>query len=199
MQYKTLFDFEKMLSDFTGAPFVVLTDGCTHALELCLRYDRIKSCQFTPFTYLSVPMLMTKLGIDFSYLDEPRQTWIGEYPLLDTRIWDSARLLKRNMYRSGQMQCLSFGNTKPLQLGKGGAILLDDFEAHRVLSMLRSDGRDLKINPWISQKEFYLGYHYCPTLELCQQGMELLSTVDQEPKFIQYNDCRQIRINQHVF
>lgn len=199
MQYQTLFDFENALAEFTGAPYAVVTDCCTHALELCLIYDRIKACSFTPYTYLSVPMLMTKLKIDFSYLEESTQTWIGEYQLMGTRIWDSARLLKQDMYRPGQRQCLSFGNTKPLQLGRAGAILLDDPEAYRVLSMLRSDGRDLRIHPWISQREFLFGFHYCPTLEICKQGLDLLSTVDQEPKFVRYNDCRQVKINQHVF
>lgn len=194
MHYQTLFDFEQALAEFTGAPYVVATDCCTHALELCLIYDKIKSCSFTPYTYLSVPMLMTKLNIEFSYLEESAQTWIGEYQLLGTRIWDSARLLQKKMYRNGQMQCLSFGNTKPLQLGRAGAILLDDLDAYHVLSAMRSDGRDLRIHPWISQKEFNLGFHYCPTLELCQQGLDLLYTVDQKPKFVSYNDCRNINI-----
>lgn len=197
MQYQTLFDFERAIAEFTGAPYVVVTDCCTHAIELCLIYDRIKTCSFTPYTYLSVPMLMTKLKIDFSYLDEVAQTWVGEYQFLGTRIWDSARLLKQGMYRPGQMQCLSFGHTKPLQLGRAGAILLDDSQAHRILSMLRSDGRDLRIHPWINQREFNLGFHHCPTLELCQQGLELLPTVDQEPRFVAYQDCRTVKITSY--
>ena len=36
MSFRALFDFEAALADYTGAPHVVLTDGCTHALELCL-------------------------------------------------------------------------------------------------------------------------------------------------------------------
>jgi dTDP-4-amino-4,6-dideoxygalactose transaminase len=62
------------------------------------------------------------------------------------------------------MQCLSFGWTKPLQLGKVGAILLDDAEAYRTMSRQRSDGRDLHI-PWETETDLILGYHYCPTLE----------------------------------
>jgi dTDP-4-amino-4,6-dideoxygalactose transaminase len=62
-----------------------------------------------------------------------------------TRIWDSARLLKREgMYRPGQLQCLSFGYTKPLEIGRGGAILTDDVEvSDNILSQQRYDGRDL--------------------------------------------------------
>lgn len=191
MPFKRLFDFEQALSQFTGAPYVVVTNGCTHALELCLRYDQVNSCEFTAFTYLSVPMLMHRLNITYQLTD---QSWIGEYQLHGTRIWDSARLLRQGMYRPGMMQCLSFGNTKPLQLGLVGAILLDDVDAYNTLSRWRSDGRDLRISPWIQQQTFEIGYHYCPTLELCELGTKLLPTVDQTPKAVNYNDCRLITI-----
>ena len=116
MSFQALFDFESALAEYTGAPYVVVTDGCTHALELCFRHDKISHTRFTAYTYLSVPMLMYHLDIKFELTNEQ---WSGEYHFKDTRIWDSARRLERNMYRPGQMQCLSFGWTKPLQLGKG--------------------------------------------------------------------------------
>jgi dTDP-4-amino-4,6-dideoxygalactose transaminase len=189
--FKELFDFETALAHFTGAPFVVVTDGCTHAMELCLRYDKVKSCEFTAFTYLSIPMLMHHLNIDYKLTDEQ---WEGEYQLHGTRIWDSARKLQIGMYRPGQMQCLSFGHTKPLELGKVGAVLLDDPLAYKTISRWRSDGRDLKIYPWLEQKVFDVGFHYCPTLETCKLGSELLPNVDQTVKYVQYNDCRSIII-----
>jgi dTDP-4-amino-4,6-dideoxygalactose transaminase len=192
--YKKLFDFEQTLGKFTGAPYVVVTDGCTNAIELCFRYLGITECQFNPYTYLSIPMLMHRLGINYSYLDHAWQRWVGEYPFINTPVWDSARLLRQGMYRAGQMQCLSFGNTKPLQLGRVGAILLDNEEAYYKLSMMRSDGRDFRIQPWPAQKTFNVGYHYCPTLELCELGTSLLPTVNQEPKFVEYQDLRNIHI-----
>jgi len=191
MSYQALFAFETALAQYTGAPYAVVTDGCTNAMELCLRYDKVTKCKFSAFTYLSVPMLMHKLGIEYSFTDE---IWTGEYQLLGTRIWDSARKLSPGMYRSGQFQCLSFGNTKPLQLGRVGAILLDNAVAYEKLSVMRSDGRDLRINPWPTQKTFELGFHFTPTLELCYKGIELLPSVDPVPKFVQYNDCRNITI-----
>ena len=194
MSYAKLFEFEQALAAFTGAPYVVVTDGCTHAVELCFRYLDVKQCEFTPHTYLSIPMLMHRLNVKYSYLDHAQQQWIGEYPFLGTPVWDSAQLLKQGMYRPGQMQCLSFGNTKPLQLGRAGAILLDDESAYRELSMMRSDGRDFCITPWPSQRTFRVGYHYTPTLELCELGTKLLPTIDQQPKFVQYNDCRNLTI-----
>ena len=188
MSFKALFDFELALAEYTGAPYVVLTDGCTHAIELCMRYDQVRHTQFTAYTYLSVPMLMHHLDIEYEMVAEP---WTGEYKFEGTRIWDSARRLEKNMYRPGQMQCLSFGWTKPLQLGKAGAILLDDCEAYQKFSRQRSDGRDLRI-PWEVETELILGYHYCPTLELCVRGLELLPDVDPKSQPGVYPDCRNI-------
>jgi dTDP-4-amino-4,6-dideoxygalactose transaminase len=138
---------------------------------------------------------MHHLGIKYDYYTaEHRQQWVGEYKFEATRIWDSARRLERGMYRPGDMQCLSFGWTKPLQLGKVGAILLDDPEAYRIMSRQRSDGRDLNI-PWETETDLILGYHYCPTLELCTKGLELLPTVEPKSQPGVYPDCRNISIN----
>ena len=188
MSFKALFDFEQALADYTGAPYVVLTDGCTHALELCMKYDVVKQTQFSAYTYLSVPMLMHHLDIKFAFTDE---TWSGEYQFENTRIWDSARRLQPGMYRPGQFQCLSFGWTKPLQLGKIGAILTDDVAAYRHFSRQRSDGRDLNI-PWESETELILGWHYCPTLESCERGLALLPTVTPASQPGVYPDLRKI-------
>jgi len=192
MSFQALFDFESALAEYTGAPYVVLTDGCTHALELCFRHDDIKKTAFTPYTYLSVSMLMHHLNIKYEYhTNEHRQQWIGEYKFEGTRIWDSARRLEPGMYRPGQFQCLSFGWTKPMQLGKAGAILLDDPAAYKKFSRQRSDGRDLHI-PWETETDLILGYHYCPTLELCTRGLELLPTIEPRSQPGIYPDCRNI-------
>jgi len=188
MSFQALFDFEDALAEYTGAPYVVLTDGCTHALELCFRYDAVRQTKFSAYTYLSVPMLMHHLGIQFEFTDE---TWAGEYQFENTRIWDSARRLERNMYRPGQLQCLSFGWTKPLQLGKVGAVLTDDVNAYRHFSRQRSDGRDLNI-PWESETELIWGWHYCPTLESCQRGLDLLPTIEPKSQPGIYPDLRKI-------
>ena len=192
MTYQRLFDFEQALAEYTGARFAIATDGCTHAIQLAMIYDQVDYCTFTPYTYLSVPMILHRTGVQFDYLAETEQTWLGEYQFIGTRIWDSARLLAQGMYRPGQIQCLSFGNGKPMQIGKMGAILLDDARAYQEISMLRSDGRDLHVHPWIQQKTFPVGFHYSPTLEACETGLRLLPTVDQTPKFVAYNDCRLV-------
>ena len=67
MSFDKILKFEQALAEFTGAPYAIMTDCCTHALELCFRYDRVEFCAFTPYTYLSIPMLMHKLKIKFVY------------------------------------------------------------------------------------------------------------------------------------
>ena len=195
MSFDSILKFEQELAEYTGAPYAIMTDCCTHAIELCLRYDQVKDTCFTPYTYLSVPMTMHKLGIKYSYHEQPhRQQWVGEYKFELTRIWDSARRLERGMYRSGTLTCVSFGRTKPLEIGRGGAILLDDAEAYRVMLLQRYDGRDLSIIPWQAQDVFHVGYHYKPTTEEAELGSRLLPLVNEQPKYVEYPDCRKIKI-----
>ena len=189
--FDTILEFEQALAEYTGAPYVVMTDCCTHAIELCLRYNRVEQTAFTAFTYLSIPMMMHKLGIWYILNDEQ---WTGEYQFHNTNIWDSARRLERGMYRAGQMQCLSFGHNKPLQIGHGGAILLDNKEAYGILLRQRYDGRDLSIAPWELQKTFVVGYHYRPAIEDAVIGLEKLSAVNELPKYHSYPDLRNITI-----
>ena len=189
--FDAILKFERALGALTGAPFVIMTDCCTHALELCLRYEKPTNVAFTSYTYLSIPMLMRKLDIPYRHVPEE---WTGEYRIHGTHIWDSARLLQTGMYRQGMMQCLSFGHDKPLSIGHGGAILLDNESAYRKLIRQRYDGRDLSISPWQNQKVFEVGYHYRPAIEDAERGLELLATVDQTPKYKEYPDLREIVI-----
>jgi dTDP-4-amino-4,6-dideoxygalactose transaminase len=186
--------FEDELAEFTGAPYAVMTDCCTHAIELCLRYNRVREVVMTPYTYLSIPMTMHKLGIKYYYREEE---WTGEYRFHGTRIWDSARRLESGMYRPGTMQCLSFGHNKPLAIGHGGAILLDDKIAYETILRQRYDGRDLTVAPWQDQKTFHVGYHYKPSIEDAIQGVALLQGVKEhnpKPVYVPYPDLRNIKI-----
>ena len=192
MDFEKITEFESTLAEFTGAPYAVMTDCCTHAIELCLRYDNIQRVTFPAHTYLSIPMTMHKLDITYNYTDK---LWIGEYQFIGTRIWDSARLLKEGMYRPRQLQCLSFGYDKPLSIGRGGAVLTDDVNVYNTLKHQCYDGRDLSISPWEDQKIFKVGYHYKPTIEEAVKGLELLPDIDQEPKYKEYPDLRNITIN----
>jgi dTDP-4-amino-4,6-dideoxygalactose transaminase len=190
--FNKILQFETALAAYTGAPYAISTDCCTHAIELCLRYKEIKETTFTAFTYISIPMTMHKLNIQYNLIPEK---WVGEYRFYGTDIWDSARRLEKNMYKQGSMQCVSFGHTKPLDAGRGGAILLDNKTAYSEISKMRYDGRDLAVSPWINQQEFKIGYHYKMNPEECVRALEKLESLEEcIPKYVEYPDCRKIVI-----
>ena len=70
--YDIILEFERRLATFTGSPYVVTTDCCTHALELCIRWyrqrhpSRVPSITIPDQTYLSVPMMLQKVGASFT-------------------------------------------------------------------------------------------------------------------------------------
>jgi hypothetical protein len=60
---------------------------------------------------------------------------------------------------------------------------------------MRYDGRDLNIPPWIAQQQFRVGYHYRPTIEEAERGIELLGQYQsQPPQKVEYPDLRTITI-----
>jgi len=187
--------FENKLAEFTGAPYVVSTDCCTHAIELCFRLLEIKTCRFSAHTYISVPMTMKLLDVDYDLSITP---WKDEYQFLGTPVWDSARCLKPNMYRETQYQCLSFGHSKPLDNVRGGAILLDNEEHYKQLKMMSYDGRDLSYDRWADQKVFTQGFHYMMRYEECESATQLLedyiSSGDYEHTYKPYPDVSEIKI-----
>jgi dTDP-4-amino-4,6-dideoxygalactose transaminase len=201
MDYSILDKFERVLSEYTGAPHVVLTDSCTHAIELCLRFKKWTGPIILPNqTYISVPMTVHKLGLEL-YWDEWASEWQYEYRIAPTNIWDSARAFDENMFVSGRMQCLSFGWDKRLNIGHGGAILLDNKSDHGVLKQMAYDGRQLwSKTPWDQQKHWQLGFHYNMRLEDAQRGLELmLNPTDNLPNLKSqlktYPDCSKIKID----
>ena len=187
--------FEQALATFTGAPYVVTTDCCTHAIELCFRLLQIKTCRFSAHTYISVPMTMKLLGVEYELSTTP---WKDEYQFLGTSVWDSARCLKPNMYREKQYQCLSFGHSKPLDNVRGGAILLDNKEHYEQLKMMSYDGRDQSYNNWTDQKVYRQGFHYMMRYEECESATVLLENYISAQQFDHiykpYPDIRDIKI-----
>lgn len=180
MNFDVLDKFEKELSRYTGAPYIVLTDSCTHAIELCFRLNKYNGPVMMPCnTYVSVLMAMHKLGLPV-YFDNEIE-WEYEYRIAPLNIWDSARAFDKDMYIAGRQQCLSFGWDKRLAIGHGGAILLDNIEDYHQLKAMAYDGRHLENNPWQTQKDWKLGFHYNMRLEDAQKGIEMLSRLDELP------------------
>lgn len=191
-------DFETALSRYTGAPYVITTDCCTHAIEIALRITKPNcALSFPSRTYLSVLMTMHKLDIQY-HLNDRRWYQDLEYQFEGSNIWDSARKLESNMYRPGQIQCLSFGRTKPLEIGKGGCILTDDPELATKARRMRYDGREIDVyKPWSDQGVFELGFHYYLRPEDAVNGHNLLSAgnlLPQQETFFNYPDCSQLTI-----
>jgi len=194
-------DFESALCEYTGAPYCVTTDCCTHAIEIAFRLTHDGSrVRFPARTYLSVLMTMHKLEIPYDLED---RVWRECYQFEKTKIWDCARLFRPHMYQAGSIQCLSFGRTKPLQISRGGAILTDDEDLYHRASRMRYDGRDIfqfsvgTKHSWDFQKDFEVGYHYYLRPEDCVTGLNLLDQrifVEQIEKHYNYPDCRTIRI-----
>jgi dTDP-4-amino-4,6-dideoxygalactose transaminase len=172
--------FEKLLAHFYGAPYAVAVDCCTHAIELCLRIEPIEYTINCPTrTYLSVPMTFEKLGLDWQ-LDE--YDWEDYYYIGCTNIIDAAVYWKRNGYVPGTKMCLSFQFKKHLNLGRGGMILLDNYEEYVTLKKLRYDGRD-DDRPWAEQDIDTIGYHYYMTPEIAQTGIYRFASAEvTEPR-----------------
>lgn len=140
--YDVVGQFEEALAEYTGAPYVVTTNSCTMAIQLAVRYTlerRGDSVEVPKRTYCSVPMAVQHAG---GHVLWRNRKWRGEYQLYPLPVWDSARRFTWGMYRSGQMQCVSFQTSKILGLEQGGAILLDDKDAAEWLRRARYDGRE---------------------------------------------------------
>lgn len=194
MNFSILTEFENLLCKYTGAPYCVLTDSCTHAIELCMRYENIKSVRMPKHTYISALMVLHKLGIAVDFNDN---VWQYEYNYSGTRIWDSARGLQWGMYRPGAMQCLSFGHTKRLEIGHGGAILLGNKDEYEQIKRMAYDGRDLSIVPWQNQESWRVGYHYNMRLEDAAKGIHMLNDHQLKPletQLVEYPDVSVLNI-----
>lgn len=173
MSFKTVEEFERTIADFYGAPYAVATDCCTHAIELCLLYTEANEISCPAHTYISVPFTFTKLGLQWSFRDEP---WADYYYIGNTNIIDAAVHFKQGGYVADSLMCLSFQFKKPLGLGRGGAILCDSLDAYVALKKMSYDGR-YGDTPWAEQDISTVGYHYYMTPETAQAGIDKLPSV----------------------
>jgi dTDP-4-amino-4,6-dideoxygalactose transaminase len=147
--YKITEDFEKMLSDYTGAPYVVTVDNMSNALFLALYYEKnvTKSIVDDKITipnrtYPSVPCEIIHAGLKVNFETVEGKTIKGMYQLKGSNVWDSALTFTADMYKSNQHICVSFtGPYKHFKLSKGGAILTDSLDAYHWFKRARYSGR----------------------------------------------------------
>ena len=184
MSFQVIADFEQSIAEFFGAPYAVAVDCCTHGIELCLRMKDTKKIKVPKRTYLSVPMLATKLNIDMEWTD---QIWQDYYHLTD-EIIDAAVLWRKNSYIPGTYMSVSFQFRKHLSLGRGGVILFDKEEDFDTLKRMSYDGRSPD-ESWSVQNIKTIGYHYYMTPETANLGLRKLpEAMQRTPKKWVYTD-----------
>jgi dTDP-4-amino-4,6-dideoxygalactose transaminase len=181
MNFEVVSIFEKKISEFFGSPYAVAVDSCTHGLELCLRYTKETRINVPKRTYLSVPFLAEKIGLERKWRDD---NWERYYTINygDKRIIDAAVLWEKNSYVPNTFMCVSFQYQKHLSLGRGGVILLDNEIDYLSLKKMSYDGR-LPNVPWRDQDIDTVGFHYYMTPETAQLGLDKLQTaIDTPPR-----------------
>jgi len=177
--FKVVDMFEKELSEYTGAPYVVAVDSCTNAIFLCAEYlkqeiyqieqKKLPTIIIPKKTYLSVPQSFLHAGYNIVFRNIE---WKGYYKLEPTNIYDSAKLLTSNMYIKGSLMCLSFHIKKTLPIGRGGAILCDNIHIYNWLKKARYDGRS-ECN-YKDDNIKMLGWNYYLEPSLAARGLSLL-------------------------
>jgi len=142
--YKITEAFEEKVAEYTGAPYCVAVDNCCNALFLALTYERVAgtTIRLPARTYPGVPCEVIHAGAKVDFYPVEGRTIKGAYQLAPTRVWDAALSFTSNMYVKGSHMCVSFtGPYKHLKLGKGGAILTDDYAAMLWFKRARFSGR----------------------------------------------------------
>ena len=172
MSFEIIKQFENKIAEFFGSPYAIAVDSCTHGIELCLRYTKETKINVPKRTYLSVPFLAEKLGIEREWRDEE---WEDYYTVNygEKRIIDAAVLWRKDSYIPNTFMCISFQYQKHLSLGRCGIILLDNENDYINLKKMSYDGR-LPIIPWRDQDIDCVGYHYYMTPETAQMGLDKL-------------------------
>jgi dTDP-4-amino-4,6-dideoxygalactose transaminase len=181
MSFEIIDKFEKAIAEFFGSPYAVAVDSCTHGIELCLRHTKETKINVPKRTYLSVPFLAEKMGLEREWRDEE---WEDYYTLNygEKRIIDAAVLWRKDSYIPNTFMCVSFQYQKHLSLGRGGIILLDNEEDFNILKKMSYDGRLPNI-PWREQNIDTVGFHYYMTPETAKLGLEKIkNAIDTTPK-----------------
>ena len=186
-----LFEFEKTIAEYYGAPYGVAVDCCTHALELCLRLKDYPYATLPYRTYISIPFMLQKINMRWTWKNE---SWLYYY-YLQHDIIDAAVWFKENGYIKGTKMCLSFHIKKPIAIGRGGMILLDNKEEYEKLIKMRYDGRSIYNGELYNTEDVdTIGYHYYMTPETAAYGLEIFNSLkDKSTPQIGHNAYRDLR------
>jgi dTDP-4-amino-4,6-dideoxygalactose transaminase len=179
--YKITEDFEKSLSDYTGAPYVVSLDNMSNALFLSLYYEKNISKTITKQkitipsrTYPSVPCEIIHAGLKVEFEPVQGKTIKGAYQLKGSNVWDSALRFTADMYIPNTHMCISFtGPYKHFKLSKGGAILTDDYQSYLWFKRARYSGR--RESSYHDDYFDMLGWNFYMMPELAARGLLLMN------------------------
>jgi dTDP-4-amino-4,6-dideoxygalactose transaminase len=184
--YKITEDFEKALSDYTGAKYVITVDNQSNALFLALMYEKVSGMEIEipSRTYPSVPCEIIHSGAKVKFKSVKGKTLKGAYQLSPTKVWDSALRFTNNMYIPNTHMCISFtGPYKHFKLSKGGAILTDDYDAYLWFKRARYSGR--RECSYHDDNFDMLGWNFYMMPELAARGLLLMNqfyNMDGTPK-----------------
>ena len=174
-------EFEKRLTEYTGAPYAVTVDNQSNALFLSLYYENYISKSITSEyitipsrTYPSVPCEIIHAGLKVNFKKIKGKTLKGAYQLEGSNVWDSALKFTADMYMPNTHMCLSFtGPYKHFKLSKGGAILTDDHDAYLWFKRARYSGR--RECSYHDDHFDMLGWNFYMMPELAARGLLLMS------------------------
>ena len=175
--YKVVRDFERAMAKFTGAPLAISVESCSAAIFLSCLWCKVKDIseiEIPKFTYPSVPASIINAGGRVRFKDVD---WQGDgyYFFGRTPIIDSAKRLRRNMYRPDYFMCLSFHAHKALPIGRGGMILTDNRKAVKWLKSARFDGRHEQSLD--KDKLTMVGWNMFMAPEQAARGLELMQWI----------------------
>ena len=187
--YKITEDFEKALSDYTGAPYVITVDNASNALFLALMYEKVKGQEITiPCrTYPSVPCEIIHAGAKVNFKEMEGEKIKGAYQLEPTKVWDSALRFTSGMYIPDTHMCISFtGPYKHFKLSKGGAILTDNEDAFFWFKRARYSGR--RECSYHEDNLDMIGWNFYMMPELAARGLLMINQFYHEGKPIHNED-----------
>jgi len=187
--YKITEDFEKALSDYTGAPYVITVDNASNALFLALMYEKVKGQEITiPCrTYPSVPCEIIHAGAKVNFKELEGEKIKGAYQLEPTKVWDSALRFTSGMYIPDTHMCVSFtGPYKHFKLSKGGAILTDSEQAYFWFKRARYSGR--RECSYHEDNLDMVGWNFYMMPELAARGLLMINQFYHEGKPIHNED-----------
>jgi dTDP-4-amino-4,6-dideoxygalactose transaminase len=174
--YRVTEEFEKALSDYTGAPYAVTVDNASNAIFLALMYEGVKgkAISIPNRTYPSVPCEIIHAGARVIFENIVGDRIKGAYQLKPTNVWDSALRFTADMYIKGSHMCISFtGPYKTFKLSKGGAILTDNHEAYLWFKRARYSGR--RECSYHDDNFDMLGWNFYMMPELAARGLLLMN------------------------